>query len=406
MQRSVRVVGMGAVSPFGTSLESFRDALLQGRTGIARITDFDTKASRSTLAASVTGFDAPTWIPPMKLRRMDRTGAYAIAASSLAMDAARQGRSDDGMDDSGVMLGTWTAGGQATQDYLSALFKTGPSGAPALLFNSTVANAAASLVGLEFKLRGPNATISYKEASGLAAIVSATELIREGHASALAAGGVDAVYEIFFKAYDRFRVMSPVTSPDARLAPFDASRSGFVLGEGGYMLWLEQDGAWESRGATAHGEILGVGASSAAVALNAWPDAPAALARTMRLALDDAGLTPADVDVVYASANATSVLDRVEAEALEELFGSESCVITSIKGAIGESGASGSAACIAALVCGKAGRVPPIAGLSKADAAAKSLKLAATAVDAPGPIVLVNSFASGGALFSVVLHVN
>ena len=81
----------------------------------------------------------------------------------------------------------------------------------------------------------------------------------------------------------------------------------------------------------------------------------------MRLALEDAGVGPADVDVVYASANATSVLDRIEAEALEKLFGSESCVITSIKGAIGESGASGSAACIAALACGKAGRVPPIA---------------------------------------------
>ena len=139
-----------------------------------------------------------------------------------------------------------------------------------------MANAAASLVGLEFKLRGPNATVSYKEASGLAAIVSATEMIREGHASALAAGGVDAVYEIFFKAYDRFRVMSPAATPDARSAPFDESRSGFVLGEGGYMLWLEQDGAWESRGAAAHGEILGVGASSAAVPLNEWPDAPAA----------------------------------------------------------------------------------------------------------------------------------
>ena len=162
---------------------------------------------------------------------------------------------------------------------LGAVSRPDPTGAPALLFNSTVANAAASLVGLEFKLRGPNATVSYKEASGLAAIVSATEMIREGHASALAAGGVDAVYEIFFKAYDRFRVMSPAAAPDARLAPFDASRNGFVLGEGGFMLWLEQDGAWQSRGATAHGEILGVGAASAAVPLNAWPDTSAAACR-------------------------------------------------------------------------------------------------------------------------------
>src|SRR5215210_4711592 len=213
MHRGVSVVGMGIVSPFGTSLATYRDALLQGHTAIAPITEFDTTGCRSTLAASVTGFDAPTWIPPMKLRRMDRTGAYAVTAATLAIEDARQTRREDGVDDTGVMLGTWTAGGQATQDYLSALFRSGPSGAPALLFNSTVANAAASLVGLEFKLRGPNATVSYKEASGLAAIVSATELIREGRVGAVATGGVDAVYEVFFKGYDRFGVMSRETTP-------------------------------------------------------------------------------------------------------------------------------------------------------------------------------------------------
>jgi 3-oxoacyl-[acyl-carrier-protein] synthase II len=405
MQRGVSVVGIGVVSPFGTSLERYRDALLQGHTGIAPITEFDTNGCRSTLAANVTGFDAPAWIPPMKLRRMDRTGAYAIAASRLAMDDARQTLSNEAVDDIGVMLGTWTAGGQSTQEYLAALFRTGPSGAPALLFNSTVANAAASLVGLELKLRGPNATVSYKEASGLAAIIGAADMIRDGHASAVATGGVDAVYEIFFKAYDRFHVMSAATAPDARLAPFDESRSGFVLGEGGFMLWLEHGDNWRSRGAAPHGEILGVGASSAAVPLNAWPDSSAPLVRTMRLALDDAGIQAGDVNVVYASANATQALDRVEAEALAELFGSHSCVVTAVKGSLGESGASGSAACIAALLCGKAGRVPPIAGLVRPDAAAMTLRLAVGAVDAPGPIALVNSFASGGALFSVVLRV-
>ena len=278
--------------PFGTSHESFRDALLEGRTGIAPITDFDTKGCRSTLAANVTGFDAPAWIPPMKLRRMDRTGAYAIAATRLAMEDAHQAISDEGVDDSGVMLGTWTAGGQATQDYLAALFRTGPTGAPALLFNSTVANAAAGLVGLEFKLRGPNATVSYKEASGLAAIVSATELIRDGQASSVVAGGVDAVYEIFFKAYDRFRVMSPAAAHGACTAPLDASRDGFVLGEGGFALWLEHENGRASGQAAAHGEILGVGSSSAAVPLNAWPDSAEPLVRTMRLALDDAGIEP------------------------------------------------------------------------------------------------------------------
>jgi 3-oxoacyl-[acyl-carrier-protein] synthase II len=404
MQRPVNVVGIGIVSPFGTAHAHFTDALLDARTGIAPVTGFDTNDCRSTLAANVTAFDASTWIAPMKLRRMDRTGAYAISAARLAMDEARQTIPAEGVDDGGVMLGTWTAGGGATQEYLSALFRTGPSGAPALLFNSTVANAAASLVGLEFRLRGPNATISNKEASGLAAIVSAVELIRDGQASTMIAGGIDAVYEVFFKAYDRFRVMSAASAHGARVAPFDVARDGFVLGEGGYALWLECGNDWQARGAATHGEILGVGASSAALPLNAWPDRPDALVRTMRLALEDAGMQPRDVHVVYASANATPALDAVEAEALTALFGSASTVVTAIKGSLGESGASGSAACASALLCGRRGRVPPISGLTTADDAARTLRLATASVEAPGPIALVNSFASGGALFSAVLR--
>jgi 3-oxoacyl-(acyl-carrier-protein) synthase len=140
------------------------------------------------------------------------------------------------------------------------------------------------------------------------------------------------------------------------------------------------------------------------VPLNAWPDRPDPLVRTMRLAIADAGLTPEAIDVVYASANATRQLDAVEAEALTTLFAGTRTIVTSIKGAIGESGMSGSAACAAALLCGRAGRVPPIANLAEPDPAAASLRLARTNTAAPGPIALVNSIASGGALFSVVLR--
>jgi 3-oxoacyl-[acyl-carrier-protein] synthase II len=197
--------------------------------------------------------------------------------------------------------------------------------------------------------------------------------------------------------------MSPHHGFSAHLAPFDAVRDGFVLGEGAFGLWLEAADSAAHRGA--HGEILGVAASSAAVPLNAWPDRPETLARTMRLALEDAGLEPDAVDVVYASANATRVLDAAEAQALTTLFGGGRTVVTSVKGALGEFGAAGGAACAAALLCGRVGRVPPIAGLAQPDPATATLRLAREAVDAPGPIVLVNSVASGGALFSAVLKI-
>ncbi len=399
----MRVTGIGIVSPFGTAHAAFRDALLAGESGVAPVRGFDTAGLRTTLAAEVARFDAAAFVPPMKMRRMDRTAVYAVAATKLALDDAGVAIAPEGDDESGVMLGTWTAGGGSTQQFLDALFRSGPSGAPALLFDSTVANSAAAIAGLEFRLRGPNTTISHKEASGLAAIVGAADLIRERRARALIAGGADAVFETFFKAHERFAVMSPERSFSRRSAPFDTERGGFVLGEGAYGLWVERDDSGDDP--TAHGEVLGVAASSAAVPINRWPNRPDALARTMQLALDDAGMGADAVDVIYASANATCVLDAAEAAALTEMFGGRRAVVTSIKGAVGEGGASGAAACAAALLCGRAGRVPPIAGLVEPDASTARLRLARQAADAPGAIALINSFASGGALFSVVLRV-
>jgi len=404
VQPPVTILGLGIISAFGTSHDAFRDALMEGRTGVTSIKSFDTEGCRTTLGAPVTGFEPAAWISPMKLRRMDPTAAYAVAAARLAVDDARWPTAAEGDDNAGVVLGTWTGGGQVTQEYLAALFRGGPSGAPALLFNSTVANAAASLAALEFGFRGPNTTLTHKEASGLAAIVTGVELVRAERASGLVTGGVDALYEIFFKTHDRFRVMAPGLEFSRGAAPFDRERAGFVLGEGGYALWIERGEGWHARGAVPYGEILGIGASSAAVPINAWPDKSAPLVRTMRLALEDAGLRAEDVHVVYASANATRTLDAVEVVALAELFGGTETVVTSIKGALGEFGASGGAACAAALLCGRARQVPPVAGLVEPDPEADSLTIARAATTAPGPIALVNSFASGGALFSAVLR--
>jgi 3-oxoacyl-[acyl-carrier-protein] synthase II len=124
----------------------------------------------------------------------------------------------------------------------------------------------------------------------------------------------------------------------------------------------------------------------------------------MTQALAQAGVLPEEVDVVYAAANSTA-LDGVEAAALQSLFGGRRAVVTSIKGALGESGAAGAAACVAALLCGKSGFVPPIAGLNDLDPACAGLRIARSAEPAPGPVVLINSVASGGALVSAVLRV-
>jgi 3-oxoacyl-[acyl-carrier-protein] synthase II len=342
----------------------------------------------------------------MKLRRMDQSAPFALVAIQQAMDEAHYVVRAEGDERAGVVLGTYTAGGQATTEYLAALFSGGPTGAPALLFNSTVANAATGLAGLEFKLRGPNATISQKEASGLGAIATAVDLLRADRADAIAAGGMDAITDMFYRAHDQFRVMNPDRTFGSTAAPFARCRRGFVMGEGGFGLWLERGAVWRERGAHAYAEILGIGASSAAVPLNAWPDRPEPLVRTMRLALEEAAVDPSDIGVVYASANASRVLDDTEARALSELFDGHSPAVTSVKAALGESGASGAAACVAAVLCGRAGVVPPIAGLREADPIARRLNLVTAQVTCPPGLTLVNSFASGGALVSIVLRIN
>jgi 3-oxoacyl-[acyl-carrier-protein] synthase II len=401
MTRKVVISGLGLVSPLGTTPTAFRDALLSGRSGVTAITSFDTSTCASRRAACVMGFDATAWIPPMKLRRMDDTSRYAVVIARQALNDAAYPLVANGDERVGVILGTFTAGGQPTTEYLTALHAGGPAGAPALLFNSTVGNAPASLAGLEYKLRGPNITIGLKEASSLSAIVTATDMLRLGRTSVLVSGGVDAIFEIFFRVHDRFNVLA---SDDRPCAPFDARRSGFVLGEGGYALLLEDESSCAQRGAHRYGYILGVGAASAAVSINRWPDKPAPLVRAMRAALDDAQVAAENIGVVYASANGAAQLDDLEAHALGELFGRSRPVVTSLKGAVGESGASGAASCIAAVVCGA--EAPPIHAIDRIAPSAADLNIAVTRQRVASPYALVNSVASGGSLFSVVVHID
>jgi 3-oxoacyl-[acyl-carrier-protein] synthase II len=399
------ITGIGIVSPFGTSTNVFRDALLAGRSGIAPLTAFDTTGCRARCAASVADFEPTRWIPAMKLRRMDAAGQFAVALARQGLDDAGIPYGETADDGVGIVLGTYTAGGQPTEEFLRGLFALGPTGAPALIFNATVANIAASLAGLEMKLRGPNATISQKEGSGLAAIAHASDILRHGRARVLVAGGVDAVYPMFYRIHDRFGVLSARNGAPEGSRPFDVSRNGFVLGEGGFILVMEKADVARERGARIHGELLATAAGGASVGLNQWPDRPEPIARVMTQAIEQAGLEPDAIDVVYAAAN-SSGLDAVEARALGSVFGGRRAIVTSVKGALGESGAAGAASCVAALLCGRGGMVPPVAGLEQIDQACASLNIAVGPERAPGPLVLINSVASGGALTSAVIRVN
>jgi 3-oxoacyl-[acyl-carrier-protein] synthase II len=411
MRERAVITGIGCISCFGLGSVSFIDALNAGSSGIIPITAFGTSNCRSHLAATLTGFDASRFIPPIKLRRVDSAGRIAIAASRL-MVADATGSPDGRLsDDAGIALGTFSAGLDSTVEYLTGLVDKGPIGVPALLFSNTVSNAPASLCAIELGLHGPNVTFNQREASSLAAVSFGVGAIRDERTPAMISGGVDALEETFFKVHDRFRALSPMRrSPsdpagEEAARPFDRGRNGPILGEGGFLLLLESASAAAGRGARVYGEILGIGASSAAAALNAWPADPSGLVRAMREALADGGVEADSIAAVMATANGSVQLDRLEAEAIDTVFAGRPVPVASLKGAAGEFGASGAAALIAGLLSVSQGVVIPTAGFREADpACAASVQVSARGQPAAGDTFLVNSAASGGTQYSVVVR--
>ena len=405
VQRRAAITGVAACSSLGQT-DAFLDAILEGRSGIRPITSFDVSARRARQAAELSGFDPTSFIHPMKLRRMDEVGALAVASARLALAAAGLPRADAGYDDVGVVLGTCTCGVHSTGEFLDRLIELGPTGAPAMLFSNTVGNAAASLIALEEKLRGPNTTLSYKEASGLAAVALATDLVRAGKAGALVTGGAEDIYDLYFQVHDWFGVLSHDGTYPEGARPFDRTRNGFVMGEGGFVAVVEEFSRAEARQAPVLAEVLGVGATSGITPINAWPTDGGALVRCMRAALAESGLAPGDVGAVYAAANGAPDFDRLESMAIAEVFDGRPVVTTSIKGAVGEGGMAAAASLVVAVLAGRRGLVAPTAGLTTADASCAAL---GWVIGAPAPLaspyILINSFASGGTNYSVVVRI-
>jgi 3-oxoacyl-[acyl-carrier-protein] synthase II len=405
MRERVVITGIGCISSFGVGHQPFAEALRVGTSGIRPITAFDTTCCRSHLAATIRGFDPTAFIAPLKLRRVDEVGRLALVCGRLAIDDAGWPARPEGSDQIGVALGTYTAGLDSTVAYLRGLAKDGAAGVPALLFSNTVSNAPASLCAIEFGLRGPNVTFNQREASSLAALMFAAGAIRDGRVSAILTGGVDRLEEMFFKVQDRFRATSPKRAGGEEAArPFDRRRNGFILGEGGCVLLIESSSSATRRGARVYGEILGVGATASRAAINAWPGDPAGPARAMQLALDDAGLSAENVDVVFAAANGSVDLDGIEATAIATTFGTRRVPVASLKGAIGESGVVGAAGLIAGLLSLSSGVVPPTVGWNEPDPGC-DVSVSRTPRAASGDVFLVNSIASGGTNLALVVRV-
>jgi 3-oxoacyl-[acyl-carrier-protein] synthase II len=402
MHRRVAITGVGVVTPLGTGGSAYASALFGGATGIAPIDRFDAGRFSSRLAAQIRGFTPRDFISPATLRRMDLLSQMATASAVMALaDAGLQVEAAD-RDRIGVIAGTCFGGTDVAAQFGRALFTEGPRRANPILVPNTVMNAPAGHAAVELGLRGVNATVNHREASAEVALAYAAETIARGRADAILAGGGDVLSEFCFEVLSHFKAMSPQDGEAEAARPFDARRNGPVIGEGFGLVCLEDLEKARSRGARIYAEIRGWGMSSAPAPHNDWPADPAGPVLAIERALGAAGIDAGVIDAVCASANGGRRLDALEAGALSRVFpqGRQRPLITSLKGALGESFASGGMRAAAMALALNEGRLPPTVGLETPMA---DLNFVRTPLNAPLGHVLVNGFASGGTFATLVL---
>ena len=321
-ENRVVVTGLGAVSPIGIGKENFWEALKAGKNGIVKITRFDPTEHTAKIAGEVQDFDPAQFIEKKEIKRMDRYTQFARAAARLAIEDAQIKNIDS--ERAGVFVGAGIGGMDTLHNQYEKLFSKGASRISPFFIPMMIANMAAGNIAIAFKLQGPCECIVTACASGTNCIGDAFRVIQRGEADLMLAGGSEAA--ISPAGVAGFAVMKALCTdhnddPAHASRPFDKNRSGFVMGEGAGLIVLENLENAKARGAHIYAEIVGYGRNDDAYHITTPAPGGITQAKCMKLALDDAGLKPEEIDYVNAHGTSTQFNDRGETEAIKNVFG-------------------------------------------------------------------------------------
>jgi len=368
VERRVVVTGMGAITPLGNDVPTYWDGLVAGRSGIDRIASFDPERLDSKIAGEVRGFEAEAVMPKKEIRRNDRYVHFAWAASAEALrDAGIENPiTDEGLAErTGVIIGSGIGGiNTMIRDIIEAhdlgVDRIGP-----FLVTALIPDMGAGYVAIYANARGPNyATVSACSSSNHA-IGDALNIIRRGDADVMIAGGAEAgIGEIPVAAFAAMRALSTKRNdePPRASRPFDADRDGFVMADGAGVVVLEALEHAVARGARIHAEVVGYAATDDASHITLPAPGGRGAASSMRLALDDAGLTIDDVDYINAHGTSTGPNDRSETAAIKTVFGERAYAVpvSSTKSMTGHLlGAGGGIEAVACVLAIQNGIIPP-----------------------------------------------
>jgi len=401
----VVLTGMGVVTPLGSSVESFWQALVSGKSGIRRITRFDPTEYATQIAGEVEGFDPQEYMERKEARRMDRFTQFAMAATEMATQMSGISRSDIAGEKTGVVVGTGIGGMETLTDQFETMKVKGPGRVSPFFIPMMIANMAAGQIAIAYGAKGPSSTVVTACAASSNAIGDAFRLLQWGFADIMLAGGSEAsIVPLAFAGFCSMKAMSTRNdSPETASRPFDRTRDGFVMSEGAGMLVLETLEHAAARGANILAEIVGYGVTQDAHHVTAPGDGGM---RSMKAALADAGITADEIDHINAHGTSTPANDKNESDAIKSVFGehAKKIPISSTKSSSGHLlGAAGAVELVACVQAMRDSIVPPTANYEHPDPDCDLDYVPNRAREHKVRYALSNSFGFGGQNATLIL---
>lgn len=407
MNQRVVITGLGAVSPLGPTVSDLWEGIRNARCGIGPITAFDTTDYKTKLAAEVKPFDMEAYFSARELKFNDRFTQFArIAAKQAIANSGLEGHISDPTQ-YGVIIGSGIGGLASLENAVTNLKERGPSRISPFFIPMTLINLAAGQVAIDAKAQGHCSAIVTACAAGTNAIGEAFHKIRSGQQKVMLAGGSEAaITPLGIAGFMVMRALHEGSDPKRASIPFDAQRSGFVMGEGAAVVVLESLEHALARKATILAEMVGYGTSCDANHITAPLEDGAMGAQAMQLAIDDAGLKASDIDYINAHGTSTPLNDKTETLAVKKVFGESTKVpVSSTKSSTGHLlGASGA---IEAVICVKAlqeGLIPATIGYAESDPLCDLDSVPNTPRKANLNVVMSNSLGFGGHNASIILR--
>jgi 3-oxoacyl-[acyl-carrier-protein] synthase II len=407
MNNRLVITGISVLSSIGVNKDEFWTNLTNGVSGIKEITLFDVSKYKSKKAGEISDFDAKAYLGKKGIRHIDRTSLLVSSAAKLAMDDAKITHEIYSADELGIVIGSTYGSIDSISSFDLEGLQEGPTFVNPMDFPNTVLNAPASRVSIFCNATGLNSTISTGTASGLDAIIYASDFLRLGRGKAVLAGGVHGLTpDIFWGAY-RSGILSGSSNGDIEIsAPFDKRRNGFVIGEAAALLVIERLEDALERNATIYAEIKGYGCTFNPDKISHDNIDTTQGVRCISIAMKDAGINSEEVSYISACANSSVTGDKMEAKIIKDYFGdnADKVPVSAIKSMTGEClDASGSLQCVAGVLAINNGIIPPTINYQEKDEECNLDCVPNNNRESEVNNVLINSFSDTGNISSVII---